>query len=267
MNPDRALLKLDARDRMRRCLPNPVLVGLIVFLLTWVLQYLATSVLGLNFEIRISDYDFSTYEDMVRFMQSIQKQMIAHFHPSAFAVILAVALWMMNAMVNIGHMIYALHITREEKADYGNLLDGFSIFGRAILLSVLQFLIIYLFALLLIIPGIYMAYRYRQAVFLLIDHPERSPIECLRASGELMRGHKWELFILDLSFIGWILVQSLFPPFAIWLRPYQTLTYANYYRTLRGEPVPAGQGKQFFEGRYTELPDDDDDDRGNGDYE
>lgn len=265
MNPDRALLKLDARDRMRRCRPNPILIGMIVFLLTWVMQYLSLSVLGLNFEIRIVNQNLSTYEDLIHFMEGIQKQMLAHFHPTPFAVILAVALWLMNAMVNIGHMIYALHITREEKADYGNLLDGFSMFGRAVLLSVLQFLIIYLFAMLLIIPGIIMAYRYRQAIFLLIDNPDRSPVECLRASGEMMRGHKWELFVLDLSFIGWILVQSLFPPFAIWLRPYQMLTYANYYRVMRGEPVPAGQGKQYYEGRYTEIPPDEDNDRDNWD--
>lgn len=261
MNPDRAILKLDARDRMRRCRPNPVLIGLIVFLLTWVMQYLSLSVLGLNFEIRLVGENLNTYEDVVRFMESLQKQFAAHLNPTPFAVILAVALMLMNAMVNIGHMIYALHITREEKADYGNLLDGFSMFGRAILLSVLQFVIVYVFFLLLIIPGIIMAYRYRQAIFLLIDNPDRSPFECLRASGEMMRGHKWELFVLDLSFIGWMLVQSLFPPFAIWLRPYQVLTYANYYRALRGEPVPAGQGKQFFEGRYTEVPPDEDVDR------
>ena len=163
----------------------------------------------------------------------------------------------MNTMVGVGNMIYSLHVVREEKADYGNLLDGFAIFFRVIVLTILEALIVAAFTMLFVIPGVIFAYRYRQAMYLLIDHPDRSPIECLRASGALMRGHKWELFVLDLSFIGWMLVQWLLSPFAIWLRPYQSLTYANYYRTLRGEPVPASKDKPFFEGNYTDVPTDD----------
>lgn len=251
---------------MRRYQPNPVLVGLIVFLLTWVLQYLSTSVLGLNFEIDISGQNFMTPEEAIRFMEDLQEQILEHFHPSAFAVILAVALSVMNTMVNAGHMIYSLHVAREEKADFGNLLDGFAIFSRIIILSILEVLIISVFTMLLIVPGIIMSYRYRQAMYLLIDHPDRSPIECLRASGQLMRGHKMELFALDLSFLGWLLLQWLLAPFAIWLRPYQALTYANYYRALRGEPIPASTGKPFSDGDYTEIPHEDSDDEDRWNY-
>ena len=261
---NRSLLKLDARERMRRYQPNPIVIGLIVFLLSWVLQYLSTSVLGLNIEIAIPSQPFTTAEEVMKYFNDLQEQMIAHFHPSAFAAILAIALSLMNTMVSVGNMIYSLHVVREEKADYGNLLDGFAIFFRVIALTILETLIISVFAMLFIVPGIIMAYRYRQAMYLLIDHPDRSPIECLRASGTLMKGHKWELFVLDLSFLGWILVQWLLSPFAIWLRPYQSLTYANYYRSLRGEPVPADKEKPFFDGDYTEMPsDDDEDDRWN----
>lgn len=257
MQIDRVILKQDARERMRRFQPNPILIGLIVFLLTWVLQYLTLSVLGLNFEIRVTGQNFMTPEDVMNFMRDLQREMLARFHPSVFAAILALALTAMDTMVSVGHKIYSLHVVRGEKADYGNLLDGFAIFGRAIILTVLQFVIIYVCTLLLIVPGIIMSYRYRQAVYLLLDHPERSPVECLRASVNLMKGHKWELFQLDLSFLGWILLQWLLSPLAIWLRPYQALTYANYYRRLLGEPVPANQGGQFFEGQFTEVPHED----------
>lgn len=259
MTSDRAMLKLDARERMRRYQPNPIVIGLIVFLLTWVLQYLSLNVLGINFEIRITGQNFTTPQDMIDFMSDLQDQFLSHFHPSLFAVILALALTAMNAMVDVGHVIYALHVTREEKADYGNLLDGFAVFFRVIALKLLQLLIVYLFSLLFLVPGIIMYYRYRQAVYLLLDHPERSPMECLRASGELMRGHKMELFLLDLSFIGWAILQYVIPPFAIWLWPYQALTYANYYRALRGEKIPAEKGPRIYEGDYTEITDDSDD--------
>ena len=261
MNPDRTLLKLDARDRMRRYQPNPIVIGLIVFLLTWVLQYLSLSVLGLNFEINISGQNFTTQEEMISFMEDMREQFWSHFHPSAFAVILALALAVMNTMVKTGHMIYALHVTREEKADYGNLLDGFAIFFRVMILTIFETAIVYLFSLFLIVPGIIMSYRYRQATYLLIDHPERSPIDCLRASANLMKGRKMELFKLDLSFLGWMIVQWLLRPFAIWLWPYQALTYANFYRSLLGEKIPAEKGQRIYEGDFTEITPDDKDDR------
>lgn len=263
MNPDRTILKLDARDRMRRYQPNPIVIGLIVFLLTWVLQYLSLSVLGLNFEIRITGQNFTTPEEMISFMEDLQDQFWTHFHPSVLAVILALALTVMDTMVKTGHMIYALHVTREQKADYGNLLDGFAVFFRVITLRILQALIVYLFSLLLVVPGIIMAYRYRQAMYLLLDHPERSPIECLKASGNLMRGHKRELFLLDLSFLGWLILQWVVRPFAIWLWPYQSLTYANYYRALIGEKIPAEKGQKIYEGTFTDMPSDDRDDSDN----
>ena len=259
MTVDRTLLKKDARERMGRYKPNPILVGLVVFLLSWVLQYLMLSVLGLNFEIRVSGRSFMTIQDVLHFMDEMQKEILAHFHPSVFAVLLAVALVIMNIMVDIGHIIYALHVTREEKADYGNLLDGFSVFGRVIVLTLVQALIIYAGLILFVVPGIIAFYSLRQSMYLLLDHPDRSPFECLRASNVLMSGHRMELLVLDLSFLGWMLLQSIFAPLAILIRPYQTLTYANYYRTLRGEAVPAPKGKQFFEGQYTDIPSDDDD--------
>lgn len=257
MNPDRTLLKLDARDRMRRYQPNPLVIGLIVFLLTWVLQYLSLSVLGLNFEINISGQNFTTPEEMISFMKDMQEQFWTHFHPNLFAVLLALALTVMNTMVKTGHMIYALHVTREEKADYGNLLDGFGMFFRIIVLALLETVIVYLCSLLFLVPGIIMAYRYRQAMYLLIDHPDRSPVECLKASGNLMRGRKMELFKLDLSFLGWMILQWIVRPFAIWLWPYQALSYANFYRALIGEKIPAEKGTKIYEGDFTDLPPDD----------
>ena len=259
MKIDRVLLKLDARERMRRYQPNPVVIGLIVFLVAYVLEYLMLSVLGLNFKIQITNQNIQTAEELVELLQRLQRQFLAHFHPSAFAVILACALLLMELMINTGHTIYALHVSREEKADYGNLLDGFALFLKIVVLSILEGAIVYVMTLLLVIPGLIMAYRYRQAIYLLLDHPDRSPIDCLRGSGALMQGRKWELFVLDLSFLGWNILRSLVPIIAILLAPYQQLTYANYYRTLIGEPVPANSGPQVFEGQFREIPNEDDD--------
>ena len=101
-------------------------------------------------------------------------------------------------------------------------------------------------------PGIVAAYRYRQALYLLLDHPERSAWQCLRESGELMSGHKWELFVLDLSFLGWAMLSAMFAPVSIWLDPYRAITNAGFYNRL----IAARGGAHVIEGSFTDIPND-----------
>ena len=81
---------------------------------------------------------------------------------------------------------------------------------------------------------------------------EKSAWQCLRESGALMRGHKWELFVLDLSFLGWMLLSAMFAPVTIWLDPYRAITNANYYNRLVG----AQGGPRVYEGSFTDIPND-----------
>ena len=232
---------------MQRGRPNPILIGLIVFLLSWVLQYLARGVLGLNFTITLPTDRVMTEQQLMEFYHSVYQEFLDHFHPTIFSGLIAAALLVMNLVVNVGLTIFSLHTTRGEKAEYGNLLDGFPIILRVVVLTVIRGALVYLGFFLFVVPGVVLLYRYRQSLYLLIDHPERSPIECMRASAVLMQGHKRELFLLDLSFLGWILLsmiamQLFYVPLYVLLWPYQKLTYANYYRSLLGEPVPVDAG-------------------------
>ena len=262
---DRTLLKRDARERMRRYQPNPIVIGLIVFALIFILQNLSTNVMGLNFRFRIDNTSLTTPEDVQAMLDDIQKQylrQLENYSPTFFGCVLAVALAIMQLMVNTGKTIYALHVTREEKADYGNLLDGFAVIGRVIVLTLLQTIFIILWSCLLIIPGIVAAYRYRQSIYLLLDHPDYTPMQCIQRSSEMMHDHKMELFVLDLSFLGWEILRGVIPPAAIWVWPYEALTYSNYYRVLNGESIPPKPDPMIFEGDYTERSDDDNDREG-----
>ena len=73
----------------------------------------------------------------------------------------------------------------------------------------------------------------------LLDHPEMGVLECIRESKRLMRGHKAELFILDLSFIGWALL-SIIPFVSVYTLPYTESTYALYYSMLREQDAAPG---------------------------
>ena len=102
-----------------------------------------------------------------------------------------------------------LDFFREKKTDISTLFDGFSHFGKAFVLMILMGVKIFLWTLLFIVPGIIAAFRYSQAFYVLIDHPEYSPNQCLKESSLMMKGNKWKYFCLELSFIGWIILASV----------------------------------------------------------
>jgi uncharacterized membrane protein len=102
-----------------------------------------------------------------------------------------------------------LRYRRRQEAPTELLFSGFANYGRAFLLSLLIGIFVFLWSLLLIIPGVIAFYRYRLAFYLLADDPNISPQAAITLSKELMAGNKWKLFCLDLSFIGWAILASV----------------------------------------------------------
>lgn len=71
---------------------------------------------------------------------------------------------------------------------------------------------------------------YSQAFYILADNPKKSIFACLKESRYLMKGNKFKLFILNLSFIGWFIVSFFTLGIAyLWIYPYLELTKANFY--------------------------------------
>lgn len=131
-------------------------------------------------------------------------------------------------------IIMRLYCDKRDR-DYKYIFTGFrrNNYGRILLATLLMELIIGLSSLLLIFPGIIATYRYSQTYFLLLDNPEMSAVEALKESARLMRGRKADLFILHLSFIGWILLVPItYGIIIIYLLPYFAATSAAYYYAL-----------------------------------
>ena len=111
-------------------------------------------------------------------------------------------------------------------------------FFNLLLLKILKNLYIFLWTLLLIVPGIVKAYGYSQAERIFKDKVDQegivpSPSECLKASQEMMHGYKLDLFTLGLSFIGWMLASLFtFGIGLIWLAPYMEVSQAVFYQNL-----------------------------------
>jgi uncharacterized membrane protein len=86
---------------------------------------------------------------------------------------------------------------------------------------------------LFVIPGIVKSYAYSMSYYVSLDHPEFSSTECIDESQRLMDGHKWELFCLDLSFIGWYILGSLCLGVGIlWVYTYHEQARAQFYHEL-----------------------------------
>lgn len=110
-------------------------------------------------------------------------------------------------------------------------------YGKMVLTLFLKNLFVFLWSLLLVVPGIVKAYEYRMIPYLLADCPEMRREDAFRISKEMMYGQKMEAFILDLSFIGWLLLSAVTCGIAgvFYVSPYMHATNAELFLVLRGQ--------------------------------
>lgn len=117
---------------------------------------------------------------------------------------------------------------------------GFENYGHVLWGYLLMEIKIVLWALLLIVPGIIKSFSYAMTPFILVEHPEMSASKAIAASNAMMKGHKFDLFYLYLSFIGWIILSVLTCGIgSFWLAPYMQTAMAAFYCDLRDEALAA----------------------------
>ncbi|MDR0316374.1 MAG: DUF975 family protein, partial [Treponema sp.] len=134
----------------------------------------------------------------------------------------------------LGYYSYFLRKARGEEAVIENLFHGFNDFGRSFVLFLLELVLITLWSLLLVIPGIIKTLSYSMAFFILKDNPGMSSLDAITASRKMMKGHKGKLFCLCFSFIGWCLLCALTGGIGyFWLGPYMQLSMANFYEDIK----------------------------------
>ena len=139
--------------------------------------------------------------------------------------------------LEFGYLSYCLKAARRMKCAFLDLVDGFLIFFRAVILRTVMTLLISFGISLFIVPGVILGYTYAMAPRLLLDHPDWSPIRCMRESRQLMRGRKKDYFLLRLTLIFWN-IMGLFPLTAVFARPYSTLCETEFYLALTGTGTP-----------------------------
>ena len=141
------------------------------------------------------------------------------------------------SIVAIG-MLYACWdlFTKGTLPEAGALFAPFKQYARTVGAVLLVFVYTLLWTLLLVIPGIIKAYSYSMTFYILRENPEMTAGDAITASQKMMDGHKMDLFLLSLSFIGWAILASItFGIGYLWLIPYIYTAYAAFYETLKKE--------------------------------
>lgn len=128
-----------------------------------------------------------------------------------------------------------------EPVSIENFIEGLSLWAKGILCGMWKALWIFLWSLLFIIPGLVKSYAYSQTEYLLNEYPELSVTKAMRISILITRGYKGDLFIQDLSFIGWQILATLSLGIGyLWLVPYMYMTRVNAFHGLLRDAVATG---------------------------
>ncbi len=130
--------------------------------------------------------------------------------------------------------IFLKRLRSNQEIEISEAFTGFTNdFMRNMVTGLLVNLYIALWSLLFLIPGIIKYYSYSMAFYISLDHPEYSSSQCIDESRRLMDGHKWDLFCLDLSFIGWYILGILCAGVGIyWAEAYYQQAKAHFYHDL-----------------------------------
>ena len=135
-----------------------------------------------------------------------------------------------------------LNLTKDTTPAAGDAFCGFDDFWAAFKVNFLVGLFTFLWSLLFVIPGIIKSISYSMAMYILAENKGKPALACINESKEMTNGHKMDLFVLSLSFIGWILLGTItFGIALIWVIPYMNATYANAYQSLKPVVIPPAE--------------------------
>lgn len=137
--------------------------------------------------------------------------------------------------VSLGIMMFFLALSRGTNPPASLIFKGFDNWISAFLTMLVMSIFITLWAILLIVPGIIAALSYSMSFFILADNPDIKPVEAIKRSKHMMQGHKTELFMLNLSFIGWLFLSIITCGilFILYVGPLYYATITEFYESLQ----------------------------------
>lgn len=240
----RALLKQNAKEAFQRNYWMCVAVSFVVLVLMGGFSFGSSSTVNVSNVNNTNDTNYSM-ESLVEFLEQIPSYFWTIFFVAAVVGLiigLCVSILFTN-LVQVGCNRYFLE-NREHKTSFGQLFYSFQggRYGTTVWVMFLKTLYIWGWTLLLFIPGIIKSYSYMLVPYILAENTSLSHTRVFELSREMMRGHKWDAFVLELSFFGWFLLSSFTGGILniFYVNPYVYATYAEFYSALKAEAKMKG---------------------------
>ncbi|MEE3314347.1 MAG: DUF975 family protein [Treponema sp.] len=158
-----------------------------------------------------------------------------------YLILLAWAFVWGATAIAYSYLFIALSHTTEEQP-FARFVQGFTRWLDGTLAFLWCRLWITLWTCLLVVPGIVKSYAYSQIYFILAEHPNVGVRKAMNMSKVMTNGHKADLFMLDLSFLGWLIL-CMMTGGLLFLRvgPYYMMTKTNAYHCLKDEAIRSGK--------------------------
>ena len=159
--------------------------------------------------------------------------MISCYNTILYVIIYIIAI-LISGLMYMGYNSFFLKIARDEEVTWRELFSKKEMLLSCLGISLLIGLLTAFWSFLFIIPGIIASINYSIAYFVKLDNPKLSAMEVLNKSTQIMNGHKWDFFILILSFTLWIIIGLFtFGLLYLWLIPYMQISIAKFYNEIK----------------------------------
>jgi uncharacterized membrane protein len=139
--------------------------------------------------------------------------------------------------LTFGTVYFCIKLIRREAVEVSNVFlvyQSYNLSLKAILNTITVGILVFLWSLLLIIPGIIKGISYALTKYIIIDNHDIKNLEAIHLSSKMMDGYKWKYFKLHVSFIGWYILGALsFGIGFIWITPYIETSFAAFYQHVK----------------------------------
>ena len=226
-------IRAQARDRLAGKWAQAIGVCLVAYIL-------GGAMVATNFLPQVTfkwHGEITSPEDTLTVLTTLSRQ----FGNATFSIgALGLVELVLGGVIQLGYANYLLKQHDRQEASISDLFSEFERFGQGFAQKFLRGLYSFLWGLLFIIPGVIAELSYAMTPFLMAEHPEMTASEAIAASKDLMDGHKWELFVLHLTFIGWDIVAAFTMNIGhLLLNPYKNAAEAAFYREISRHPRSA----------------------------
>lgn len=150
--------------------------------------------------------------------------------------LLSIAMSLLLFIVTVGYTKFMLNFINDKEYSLDQLWSYFGDWKNLATVWIHETIMIFLYFLLLIVPGIIKTISYSLVPYILVDDPNMSSGDVLDLSTKMMNGHKMDYFKLELSFIGWHLLAVLtLGILEIWIAPYQATAMTKFLSEVKSE--------------------------------